>query len=169
MTTKKKKKKEQVRLAHLDSAAMFTQLVSMYVMGKSFWPCIASMEWAKYCWQNLNRNSIKGNCSLPIYDFVRFNSIYLWFKSYHLTHLRWPPLDTCYPSLPFSLKNPLYYISHNRNIIRSNILKNNFSLTILEIKSSNPNPISWPESCSINTIIGSLFFFFFLKLKLAIH
>ena len=98
----------------------------------------------------------RGNCTLPTCGLARFNSAYPWFKSYHLTHLRWPPLDPRYPPQPFPLKNPLYYISHNRNRIRNNITKNDFSLTILEIKSSNPNPISWPESCSINTIIGSL-------------
>ena len=98
---------------------------------------------------------IRKNCTLPTYGLAHFKSVHPWFKSYHLTHLRWPPLDTRYPSLPFPLKNPLYYISHNRNRIRSNILKNDFSLTILEIKSSNPNPMSWLESCSINTIIGS--------------
>ena len=95
------------------------------------------------------------NCTLPTCGLAHFKSVYSWFKSYHLNHLRWLPLDTHYPSLSFPLKNLLYYISHNRNRIRSNILKNDFSLTILEIKSSNPNLISWPESCSINTIIGS--------------
>ena len=98
----------------------------------------------------------KGNCILSTCGLACFKSVHPWFKSYHLTHLRWPPLDTRCPPLPFPLKNLLYYISHNRNRIRSNILKNNFSLTILEIKSSNPNPMSWPESCSIDTIIGSL-------------
>ena len=98
----------------------------------------------------------RGNCTLSTCVLARFKSAYPWFKSYHLTHLSWPPLDTRYPPLPFPLKNPLYYISHSRNRIRSNILKIIFSLTILEIKSSNPNPISWLESCSINTIIGSL-------------
>ena len=96
-----------------------------------------------------------GNCTLLTCGLACFNSVYLWFKSYHLTHLSWPPLNLRYPPQPFPLKNPLYYISHNRNRIRSNITKNDFSLTILEIKSSNPNPISWPESYSINTIIGS--------------
>ena len=95
------------------------------------------------------------NCTLPTCGLAHFKSVYSWFKSYHLNHLRWLPLDTHYPSLSFPLKNLIYYISHNRNRIRSNILKNDFSLTILEIKSSNPNLISWPESCSINTIIGS--------------
>ena len=101
-------------------------------------------------------NFIRENCTLLTCGLARFNNAYPWFKSYHLTHLRWPLLDPRYPPLPFPLKNPIYYIGHNRNRIRSNILKNDFSLTILEIKSSNSNPISWPESCSINTIIGSL-------------
>ena len=100
--------------------------------------------------------NIRENCTLPTCGLTRFNSVYQWFKSYYLTHLRWSPLDPRYPPLSFSLKNPLYYISHNKNKIRSNILKNDLSLTILEIKSSNPNPISWPKSCLINTIIGSL-------------
>ena len=100
--------------------------------------------------------NIRENCTLPTCGLTRFNSVYQWFKSYYLTHLRWFPLDSRYPPLSLSLKNPLYYISHNKNRIRSNILKNDLSLTILEIKSSNPNPISWPKSCLINTIIGSL-------------
>ena len=106
--------------------------------------------------QETEENIFWRNCTLLTCGLARFNNTYPWFKSYHLTHLRWPLLDPHYPPLSFSLKNPLYYISHNKNWIRSNILKNDFSITILEIKSSNPNLISWPESCSINTIIGSL-------------
>ena len=101
-------------------------------------------------------NFIRENCTLSTCTLTYFNSGYLLFKSSHLIYGRWPLLEPHYPLLPFPLKNLLYYISHNRNRIRSNILNNDFSLTILEIKSLNPNPISWPKSCSINTIIGSL-------------
>ena len=51
--------------------------------------------------------------------FGPFNKTHLWFKTYHLTHISYLLLDTCYPPLPFSLENPLYYISQNYNPIRT--------------------------------------------------
>ena len=55
----------------------------------------------------------RGNFTLPTCDLARFNSAHPWFKSCHLTHLRWAPLDPRYPPLPFPLENFLYYISQN--------------------------------------------------------
>ena len=53
------------------------------------------------------------NITLPLCGLACFNSVHPWFKSCHLTHLTWPPLDPRYPPLPFPLENPLYYISQN--------------------------------------------------------
>ena len=55
----------------------------------------------------------RGNCTLPTCGLAHFNNVYPWFKSYHLTHLRWALLDPCYPPLPFPLENLIYYISQN--------------------------------------------------------
>ena len=55
----------------------------------------------------------RDNCTLPTCGLARFNSVHPWFKSYHLTYLRWPPLDPRYPSLPFPLENLIYDISQN--------------------------------------------------------
>ena len=88
---------------------------------------------------------------------ANFNKTCPWFENCHLTHLRCLPLHICNPTFQLPSENNHYYISHNRNKIRSNTIRNNFSLTILEIESSNPNLISWIESHSISTRIGSLY------------
>ena len=53
------------------------------------------------------------NCNLPTCGLTRFNNAHPWFKSCHLTHLRWSLLDPRYPPLPFPLENLLYYITQN--------------------------------------------------------
>ena len=60
-----------------------------------------------------------GNCNLPTYGLVRFNNAHPWFKSCHLTHLRWASLDPRYPPLPFPLENLIYYISQHQNTFRT--------------------------------------------------
>ena len=82
----------------------------------------------------------RGNCTLLTYGLAHFNSAHPWFKSCHLTHLRWLPLDPRYPHLPFPLENPLYYISQNLNRIR--ILKKTSSLPLSTLKPPKiPKPI----------------------------
>ena len=53
------------------------------------------------------------NCNLPTCGLTRFNNAHPWFKSCHLTHLRWSMLVPRYPPLPFPLENLLYYITQN--------------------------------------------------------
>ena len=59
--------------------------------------------------------NIRGNCTLPTCGLACFNNAHPWFKSCHLAHLRWAPLDPRYPPLPISLENLIYYISQNQN------------------------------------------------------
>ena len=56
---------------------------------------------------------MRGDCTKPTCGLTGFNKAYLWFKTYHLTQLKCPPLDISYLALPFLLQNPLYYISQN--------------------------------------------------------
>ena len=83
-----------------------------------------------------------GNCNLPTCGLACFNNAHLWFKSCHLTHLRWAPLDPRYPPLPFLLENLIYYISQHQNTIR--ILETGLnSLPLSTFKPSKiPKPIS---------------------------
>ena len=83
---------------------------------------------------------IQGNCTLPTCGLARFNSAHLWFKSCHLTHLRWPPLDPHYPPLPFPLENPFYYISQNQNP-NITLKKRNELSPSLYIRTPNPFPL----------------------------
>ena len=62
---------------------------------------------------------IRGNCNLPTCGLACFNNAHPWFKSFHLTHLRWALLDPRYPPLPFPLENLIYYISQHQNTIKT--------------------------------------------------
>ena len=112
------------------------KLYKIYVLE---WKRKKLMKWG----QNSNQTILiilRGNCTLPTYGLARFNSAHLWFKSCHLTHLRWPPLDPRYPHLPFPLENPLYYIRQNLNRIRT--LKKMSSLPLSPIEPPKiPKPI----------------------------
>ena len=70
----------------------------------------------KFPWNLLKRSGetrvsvvcpIRGNCTLPICDLARFNNAYPWFKSYHFTHLKWPPLDLPLPTSAISVRKSL--------------------------------------------------------------
>ena len=76
------------------------------------------------------------NCTQPTCGLAYFNKTHMWFKTYHLPHLRCPPLDTRYSPLPFPLTNLFYYISQKleskQNPKKKNKLSPSLYLRILK-------------------------------------
>ena len=50
----------------------------------------------------------RDNYSKPPWGLARLRFAYLWFKTYHFTHLRCLPLEICYPPLPLPLGKHIF-------------------------------------------------------------